>query len=156
MKGGIKGQLEGCNEKHHPGKIAGFDRCQQTAQRCRTTLTKRTQGTMWAVGKTALPETNSSPVRHNKAGDDGLWRPEVNTKSSLMVRVLRAGRDRRVWHVWRGMSKNLGDPGTSCKTQEQVGITNERRWRRRVNQARGVRSTHNTQRMNKTFTGGRS
>jgi hypothetical protein len=61
-----------------------------------------------------------------------------------------------VWHAWRGMSKNLGDPGTSCKTQEQVGFTNERRGRRRVKQARGVRSTHSTQRMNKTFTGGRS
>lgn len=156
MKGGERRQLEGRKRKHGTGKESRIDPCQQIARRCRTTLAKRTQGTIWAVGETALPEAECSLVKIEKVGGNGVSWPEANTKSAQKVSARKADRDDRVWHVWRGVSKNLGGPGTSCKTQEQVVFIDERRWRGRVKQARGVRSTHSTQRMNKTFTGGRS
>ncbi len=117
MKGGERRQLESRKRKHGTGKTAGSDPCQQIARRCRTTHAKRTQGTIWAVGETALPEAENSPVMIKKVGGDGVLCPEANTKSSLLVRAWRAGRDNRVWHVWRGMSESLGGLSTSCKKE---------------------------------------
>ena len=77
MKGGERRQLESRKRKHGTGKTAGSDPCQQIARRCRTTHAKRTQGTIWAVGETALPEAENSPVMIKKVGGDGVLCPEA-------------------------------------------------------------------------------
>ena len=136
MKGG-KRQLESRNGTYGPGRNAGPDPCKQSERRCRTTLAKRTQGTIAdpcqqserrsritlakrvrgirrAVGETALPETESVPILIKMAVARVFSDLKPTRRARVKVRARRTAPGSMGVARWRGMSKKLGGLSTSC------------------------------------------
>ena len=110
----------------------------------------------WAEGETALPETEISPVRNNNVRGDGVEQPAANTKSSQMVRAWRAGPGCKGCGKVERNVKELGRPQHLLQNPRAGSFQQRKKEEVKGKSSWGVRSTHSTQRMNKTFTGGRS
>ncbi len=154
MKGG-KRQLESRKGTYGTGRNAGSDPCQQTERRCRTTLAKRIQGTIWAVGETALPEAEAVSLRLRISvamvfrGQKPTRRARKRLELGRPVGIIGCGtygeECRRTWETSAPPANPSSRSPQQRKEDEGKGKSS---W--------GVRSTRSTQRMNKTFTGGRS